>query len=337
MNRLLLYLILLLVLVSLQAGISYSHLMQWPGKLVLTGPEYVRVQNVLIQYKMGVGLLEVPTLLLLPLLLYSTYQHRSIFRPLLLAAVCLVLPFGIWLLFIEPINVTVRNWTVSTLPADWPVLRLHWHRWHGGRLVLFVLALLSVSHAIVQAGMTAARVTAATDAETYACPATDVTRFPGSARQRLFGLFKAGRLLLLTTMISVMAIRADGLLGQPTAPPQRAVRQTVTAYIEATDDQNPARLDSVLHPNYQTVWNRFYGDSALVFNREQYRYHVKRDDIGGVPRTIQFDAIRIVENIAQVIVILESRGLTYTCFISLIQDTKGHWWVVGDLPHMKRF
>ena len=159
----------------------------------------------------------------------------------------------------------------------------------------------------------------------------------GHAPQRPYRLLITGALLALTILVGVGAIWPDWVSTQPATPLQRAVQQTVTAYIEATDDQNLARLDSVLHPNYQTVWNRFYSDSAMIFSRKQYRYHVERDDIGGVPRTIRFDDVRIVENIAQATITLESRGLAYTCFVSLIQDVTGRWWVVGDLPHMKRF
>ena len=149
MNRLLPCLILLLVLVSLQVGISYSHLMQWPGKLMLTGPEYIRVQNVLIQYKLGVGLLEVISLILFSLLLFFSHRQRLIFRSLSLAAFCFGLLFGIWLLFIEPINVTVRTWTPSNLPADWSVYRLRWHQLHGVRFALFMLTLIGLSRTLI--------------------------------------------------------------------------------------------------------------------------------------------------------------------------------------------
>lgn len=124
---------------------------------------------------------------------------------------------------------------------------------------------------------------------------------------------------------------------QQFGPNDLAIRQVITTYIEATDDQQLSRLDSVLHPTYRTVWNRFYGDDVLVLTRRQYMDHVRKDDIGGVPRTVRFDRIEMVGTIALVKLTMESRGLTYTCFVSLIQDVAGRWWVVDDLPYLKRF
>lgn len=145
MNRLLFYLLLLLiVLVGLQSGISYSHLMQWPGKLRLTATEYIRVQNVLIQYKLGVGALEVPTLLLFPIVVFIAHRNRTGFVPGLLAGMLFLTLFCVWALFIEPINHSVSQWSPQHLPADWTAYRQYWHELHAVRLVLFAGTLLAL-------------------------------------------------------------------------------------------------------------------------------------------------------------------------------------------------
>jgi hypothetical protein len=53
-----------LLFMGVELGVSYSHMMQLPGKSQLSMATFIAVQTVLIQYKIGVGMVEIGSFLL---------------------------------------------------------------------------------------------------------------------------------------------------------------------------------------------------------------------------------------------------------------------------------
>jgi len=54
------------------------------------------------------------------------------------SALCLLLAFAVWVVFTEPVNLQVLQWTNSTLPHDWNQLR---EQWEFSQLIRFLLHL----------------------------------------------------------------------------------------------------------------------------------------------------------------------------------------------------
>jgi hypothetical protein len=145
----LLVLLITLVGVAVQTGVSFAHWMQMAGKLSLTVDTYALVQNSVIVYRSKIVWLEIPTFLLSIVGLAVYWRWPKPRMILGLAVISLLAIFGVWAVFIEPINVSVRTWTAASHPADWQSARLLWHEWHLVRLFLMSICTCLVMEAIL--------------------------------------------------------------------------------------------------------------------------------------------------------------------------------------------
>lgn len=127
----------------------YAHVLEWPGKDVLTGPEWLATQQHLYGgYALSGGITETLGLLasaLLAFFLYRAGQRQAA----ILAAVAALCFLGTLLIFAlgnNPINVEVSSWTPTTLPANWRQARDAWQTFHtiSAALSTVAVALLLV-------------------------------------------------------------------------------------------------------------------------------------------------------------------------------------------------
>lgn len=133
-----------LLLMGIELGVSYSHLMQLPGKSQLSVAMFIAVQTVLIQYKIGVGIAEIGSFLAMLVILWLVRTKTLTFRLTLSAFLMLVAAFSVWGVFIEPINTVVDTWTASSYPTNWTQYRDRWHLFHIARLVLLTVGMSSL-------------------------------------------------------------------------------------------------------------------------------------------------------------------------------------------------
>lgn len=133
-----------LLLMGIELGVSYSHLMQLPGKSQLSLAMFVVVQNVLIKYKIGLGIVEIGSFLTMLVILWLSRTKLLIFRLTLVALSMLVIAFLVWEIFIEPINAVVNTWTASSFPENWTLYRDRWHLFHIVRLILLTVGTSSL-------------------------------------------------------------------------------------------------------------------------------------------------------------------------------------------------
>lgn len=133
-----------LLFMGIELGVSYSHLMQLPGKSQLSVAMFIAVQNVLIKYKIGLGIVEVGSFLAMLVILWLIRTKTLSFRLTLSALLMLVAAFLIWGVFIEPINGVVDTWTTSSFPNNWTLYRDRWHLFHIVRLILLTVGTSSL-------------------------------------------------------------------------------------------------------------------------------------------------------------------------------------------------
>lgn len=133
-----------LLLMGIELGVSYSHLMQLPGKSQLSLAMFIAVQTVLIQYKIGLGIVEIGSFLAMLVILWLSRTQLVIFRLTLSALSMLVIAFLVWGVFIEPINAIVNTWTSSSFPDNWMSYRERWHLFHIVRLMLLTIGMSSL-------------------------------------------------------------------------------------------------------------------------------------------------------------------------------------------------
>lgn len=133
-----------LLLMGIELGVSYSHLMQLPGKSQLSLVTFIAVQNVLIKYKIGLGIVEIGSFLAMLVILWLCPAKTLTFRFTLGALLMLVAAYLVWGAFIEPINAVVDTWTASSFPDNWMQYRDHWHLFHIVRLTLLTIGTSSL-------------------------------------------------------------------------------------------------------------------------------------------------------------------------------------------------
>lgn len=59
-----------LLFMGIELGVSYSHLMQLPGKAQLSLETFIDVQTILIQYKIGLGIVEIGSFMAMLVILW---------------------------------------------------------------------------------------------------------------------------------------------------------------------------------------------------------------------------------------------------------------------------
>lgn len=137
--------LLALLMFGIELGVSYSHMMQWVGKAQLSLTAFIAVQTILIKYKVGLGVVEIGSFVLLFLMLYLSHPKSPQFRLTLAAMVFLIVAFLVWAVLIEPINAAIDTWTSSSHPADWTQYRERWHLLHLVRLLLLTAGMASLA------------------------------------------------------------------------------------------------------------------------------------------------------------------------------------------------
>ena len=133
-----------LLLIGIELGVSYSHLMQLPGKSQLSVAMFIAVQTVLIQYKIGLGVVEIGLFLAMLIILWLVRTKTLTFRLTLGALLMLVAAFLVWGVFIEPINAVVDTWTADSFANNWTSYRDRWHLFHIIRLILLTVGTSSL-------------------------------------------------------------------------------------------------------------------------------------------------------------------------------------------------
>ena len=133
-----------LLLMGIELGVSYSHLMQLPGKSQLFVAMFIAVQTVLIQYRIGLGVVEIGSFLAMLIILWLVRTKTLTFRLTLGALLMLVAAFLVWGVFIEPINAVVDIWTADSFANNWSSYRDRWHLFHIVRLILLTIGTSSL-------------------------------------------------------------------------------------------------------------------------------------------------------------------------------------------------
>lgn len=139
-----------IVITGIAAGVVLSHVLQAGPKAALSAEEYLTVQQTLYQnYRNTIGVVETLGLIVLGIIAWSDRRNRNLRTPSFVAFACLLIMFAIWAIGLNPINLAVSSWTLSTMPANWTDMRDRWHWLHEVRAILAFISLMAVSYRIV--------------------------------------------------------------------------------------------------------------------------------------------------------------------------------------------
>ena len=139
-----------LFLTALTAGVVLGHVISRAGKMTLSGPLFVTVQNTLYRgWGKKVGAIEIGALLSTLGVSFLTQGRNTTFDLCVAASLCLLGMLFVWAVFINPINTQVQSASSDAIPADWASLRERWHRFHAIRAILAVAALSALILAVL--------------------------------------------------------------------------------------------------------------------------------------------------------------------------------------------
>ncbi|MGH7911398.1 MAG: hypothetical protein ACREQM_10140 [Candidatus Dormibacteraceae bacterium] len=139
-----------LLFCGLLAGVVLTHALEWPGKLVLTGDQWLAVQHHLYGgYATFGAVAELLTLVLnLVLGVWLLLRRRPRGWVFLGAAALVAAMLAIFAFGLQPINLRVSTFTARTLPADWRLLLDRWSTYHT---ISFCLALAAFAVLLMEA------------------------------------------------------------------------------------------------------------------------------------------------------------------------------------------
>ena len=130
--------------------VTDCHALEYPGKVKLTGPEWLTVQhNIYVAFGVVGAVIEV-TAIATTWIVFAQIRTWKLPRVLtLLAALCTTAALGIWFGWVDPVNTALNAWTPDTLPDNWTSFRDRWEAGHAASAVLFLLAFSALVVAIL--------------------------------------------------------------------------------------------------------------------------------------------------------------------------------------------
>jgi hypothetical protein len=132
-----------IIFVSLSMALSFCHLMQMPARMSYDAQLWRATQSMYQMFGPPVGaIIDVGAVILsIALVFFVRHRHRA-FWWTLAGAGLLVAGHAIWWIYINPINNTMVNWTIDTMPADWMVYREQWEYTH---VIIAVIKIIGLS------------------------------------------------------------------------------------------------------------------------------------------------------------------------------------------------
>jgi hypothetical protein len=125
-----------------------AHLFELPNKIDLPRDAYLTVQGIYAGWP-WFGIIDLAALVLNVWLAIRLRRQRPAFHFAVVAALCFVAFFAIFFMWTFPANQATANWT--TIPEDWSGLRRVWEYSHAVNALVMLVALCSVTLAVITA------------------------------------------------------------------------------------------------------------------------------------------------------------------------------------------
>jgi hypothetical protein len=136
-----------LSIISLALALSapIAHLMELPGKMDYDARLYVMLHRTLYPtFGQTAGWAEGFALISVIGLSWRVRKRTRAFLFTTAAAVCQAAAMVVFLAVVQPANVTMADWSLDTIPPEWPRWRNQWEYGHAARAVLQTAALATV-------------------------------------------------------------------------------------------------------------------------------------------------------------------------------------------------
>ncbi len=115
------------------------------------------------------------------------------------------------------------------------------------------------------------------------------------------------------------------------------INNTVISFVKAGDQRDAEMLRSVLHPEFRTLANRFFGGEELqVLSKDVYLKLIDDGTIGGDDRKVEISNTEVIGHNAYVRATFTGNEYKFNTFVLLAQNTEGRWKVVSDMPFVEK-
>jgi Domain of unknown function (DUF1772) len=131
-----------IVLTALSMGLSFSHLLELPPKMLFDGQLWVTITTKGLYYLFGsVGaVIEVGSIVTAIVLAFLLRGRGLAFSLTLGGAILLALALALWSIFIAPVNAELAKWTSTSFPSDWMRYRDRWEYTHAVNAIIKLVA-----------------------------------------------------------------------------------------------------------------------------------------------------------------------------------------------------
>jgi hypothetical protein len=131
-----------LLCAALALGLTITHDLEIPGKHMLSGANWLAIQNTFYGgFAIAGGVAEVLGLISTGVVLFLLRERRTAFALTLVAALSFAVMLALFAFGNNPLNQQVATWTPRTLPANWREIRDAWDGFHAASSAFAALAL----------------------------------------------------------------------------------------------------------------------------------------------------------------------------------------------------
>lgn len=134
-----------LLCAALALGLTLAHDLEIPGKQMLSGADWLVVQQTFYGgFAIVGGIAEVLGIISTGALLVLLRERRTTFILTGVAALSFVVMLALFAFGNNPLNQQIASWTPDTLPANWNDVRDAWDRFHAASSAFAALALTAL-------------------------------------------------------------------------------------------------------------------------------------------------------------------------------------------------
>ncbi|MFK7934629.1 MAG: nuclear transport factor 2 family protein [Saprospiraceae bacterium] len=114
------------------------------------------------------------------------------------------------------------------------------------------------------------------------------------------------------------------------------ISEVIHTFSMAVDQRQVKAADGVLHADFRALVNQFMGsDGVTVLPKSAYLDMLKQEKIGGDQRQVKVHSINLTNNVAVARVTFTGKELVFHTFIQLVEDKKGNWLIISDMPNVE--
>lgn len=113
------------------------------------------------------------------------------------------------------------------------------------------------------------------------------------------------------------------------------IKKAIESFVKGGDSNDVDLLDKILHPKFQNIQDGYFAEKGIyTFSKTEYIELVTNKTFGGAPRTIYFETIEELGNIAIAKVRLESQYLKFFSLIICVYENK-QWLIINNTPKIE--